>query len=211
MAIFKEFEEDGVKVVLGRYEGEEYQQDFSLLDEEWQAKIADFPLKRQKEILMTRRILYQILPDYQLFYRENGEPYVVPENRYISISHSEGWGAVAVSCQKIGIDLEKNQEKILKLKHRFLHNTEYAWVENERESDYLWAIWTIKEALYKIHPAKYYSFRERYEVARFDYDSPKNIQCSIINDDESRDLFRGRLYRIEGGVLAVVRNKSLYL
>lgn len=205
MAVFQEFEENGIKVILGRYEGDEYQQDFSLLDEELRIKIADFPLKRQKEMLMTRRILRQLLPDYQLFYRENGEPYVVPENRYISISHSEDWGVVAVSSQKIGIDLEKNQEKIVKLKSRFLHNTEYVWVENEREADYLWAIWTIKEALYKIHPAKYYSFRERYEVTRFDLNSPQNIKCSVINDDKTRDFFSVSLYRVGAYLLAVAR------
>jgi phosphopantetheinyl transferase len=57
-------------------------------------------------------MLKTVLPGYKILYRDGGEPYLIPGDFQISVSHSFPLAALAISKNRVGIDLEKRKEKI---------------------------------------------------------------------------------------------------
>ena len=69
----------------------------------------------QKGFLAVRMLLqYLGYSDFDLNYDSNGKPHLF-DGKYISISHSHEFSAIAVSTNTIGIDLELVKEKTLKM------------------------------------------------------------------------------------------------
>lgn len=202
MPIFQEIKEDKNHILIWKYEEGEALEEEHLLDEEEAQKIRQYHYKRQREFLMVRKMLKTILPNHKIKYQDNGEPYLEPKDKFISISHSFPFVAIAISDKEIGIDLEKKQEKLEKIKTKFLYLSEYSWAENH--SDFLTIIWSIKESLYKIHSKKYWSFREHYEVFPFELSEQKNIKCRVF-DDEKSDEYNACFRRIEDYYLVIVQ------
>ncbi len=63
------------------------------------------------------------------------------------------FAALAISKSRIGIDLRKVNDKILRIKKIFLHPNEIAWTEGKQnEVELITIIWVIKESLYKASP-----------------------------------------------------------
>ncbi|MDO4763565.1 MAG: 4'-phosphopantetheinyl transferase superfamily protein [Flavobacteriaceae bacterium] len=200
MPIFKEFTKENVKILIWKYdENEDLGIECPFLK--------NIHPKRQKEILMVRKMLSILLPRHELLYQENGEPYLNPADRHISISHSFPFAVVAVSDEKIGIDLEEIQPKLEKIKNKYLYKTEYDWIEEENELEYLTLIWSIKEALYKIHSMKYWSFREHYEIEKFNL-TDKRISCSVF-DERKKNQYFANFIKMENFYLTIVKEKPL--
>lgn len=204
MPIYKEIKKKNTSIFIWKYHENDHLEETVSLDKDTKDKIKDYHFKRRNEVLMVRKILNDTLPEYQFFYHQNGEPCLYPRNKNISISHSFPFTVVAISDDKIGIDLEKIQSKMRKLKSRFLHKTEYPWVENEKELEYLTIVWTIKESLYKIHSPKYWSFQEHYEVGIFTLPESQNTSCRVFNE-EGNDFYQAEFQKIEDYYLAIVK------
>lgn len=181
MPVFKDFIEENYRVIIWEYQEEEDL--FSLLNPNIKNEIKNLHPKRQKEILMVRNLLRITLPQHNLYYKPDGKPYLEPSGTFISISHSFPLVAIAISKEKIGIDLEKIQPKLLKIKKKFLHSSEIDWAE--KDLDLLTAIWTIKESLYKLHTPNFWSFREHYEVDK--WESPKKIKCRVFEANKTTE------------------------
>lgn len=206
MPIFREFIENDIQILIWKYDENENLNLQDFLDNQTLNSIKTLHPKRQKEVSMTRKMLQILLPNYQLFYKENKEPYLNPTDRYISISHSFPFAAIAISKNKIGIDLERIQPKLQILKSKFLYKTEYNWIQNtQQELEFLTAIWAIKEALYKVDSAKYWSFREHYEIDFFSLKLPYEIiKCRIFDNFKSNEYI-AKLKKIEDFYLAIVK------
>ena len=106
----------------------------------------------QKGFLSVRHLLKEAgLTDFDLFYNENGKPHLTNGN-HISIRHSFNFSAIIISPVEVGIDIEKNREKIKIIQHKFV-NFERGFIH--KDDDYieqLTVIWGAKESLYKIYP-----------------------------------------------------------
>lgn len=190
MPVFKEIKEEKLHILIWEYREQDKLEEESLLEEE---VLKTYHKKRQRELLMVRKMLKTILPNIQLHYNKEGKPYLV--DKQISISHSFPYAVLAISEYKIGVDLEKVTTKIQNLKERFLYKTEWDWVEG-KETEILTIIWTIKEALYKLHTPQYWSFREHYEVKEFNLSDTKEIKCSVI-DENQITKYQARTIKIE--------------
>lgn len=192
MPIFKEIKEEKLHILIWEYREQDRLEEENLLEEE---VLKTYHKKRQRELLMVRKMLKTILPNTQLYYNEEGKPYLV--DKHISISHSFPYAVLAISEDKIGVDLEKVATKIQNLKERFLYKTEWDWVKGkENEAEILTIIWTIKEVLYKLHTPQYWSFREHYEVKEFNLSDTKEIKCSVI-DENGITEYKARTIKIE--------------
>lgn len=111
-------------------------------------------LQRQCEWLAARALLQQTgHRSHAIMYRPDGAPYLDGSDRYISISHTKGLVALAISQKPIGIDIEASNRNALKGAHIFLSDKEAGYV-NIEELDNIEAlrIWTAKEASFKLHP-----------------------------------------------------------
>lgn len=113
-------------------------------------------LQRKKQSISAKLILNELLQKKITILYEKQIPYC-EEYSNISISHSDKYSVVLISKNKIGIDLQKEEKKIKKIKAKFLHEKEKNIKYSLKELHY---IWTSKEAIYKTLNGKICSFKE---------------------------------------------------
>lgn len=131
----------------------------------------------QKGFLSIRHLLKEVgLTDADLIYDEFGKPHLANE-RYISITHSFNFTAIIYSAEKeVGIDIEKQRDKILKIAHKFTPFEEYKTIANhDALIRKLTIVWGAKESLYKIYGKKKLLFLHHIYVADFKFESAKTI------------------------------------
>ena len=129
----------------------------------------------QRGFLSVRHLLAAFgYEDADLFYDENGKPHL-KDGKQISITHSFNFSAVIISDLTVGIDIEKQRDKITVIAHKFI-DYEFDYL-NQNATDYikkLTAIWCVKESLYKLFATPGLSFRKHSLVIPF-----------AINDNET--------------------------
>lgn len=202
MPLYRDFSDHHATILLWKYDEKEDLDPKVLLEKENYEKVKDYHPTKLKELLLVRKILKSVLPDHKILYNER-TPYLFPSDFEISITHSFPYAALAISKNKIGIDIEPFNPKILRIKHKFLHEEEAGFVEKGKETAYLTVIWSLKESLYKIHHSNYWSLKKHYEVKPFRLDFPFNIMCRV-HDDKVSDLYKARVEFFENYCLTVV-------
>ncbi|AGD98259.1 putative phosphopantetheinyl transferase [Blattabacterium sp. (Blatta orientalis) str. Tarazona] len=142
--------------------------------------------KRKKEFLGVRYALRYIGINKNVFYNEKRKPFLFPQEKYISFSHSFEKIAIAISSYHIGIDIEKLRKKIVRVKKKFIREDESIFIHQNYEIDYLHIIWGIKESLYKLEGGIFPSFLDRYKVSPFCIKKDFCISCWIMKDSYSK-------------------------
>ena len=203
MPIFKEIISEQTQILIWKYlEEEKFSADLISDEKEFENLKQKSP-KRLIEKQMVRQMLKKILPNHKIRYHENGQPYLEPFDKFVSVSHSFPYAVLAISEKKIGVDIEQVKDRIDKIKHKFLHPTEIDWLGRvESEIEHLTAIWCIKEALFKIHSSKQWSFKEFYVVDEFFLDKFSKIKCKVFDKDKE-DKFLAHLEKIGNYYLAI--------
>lgn len=122
----------------------------------------------RRGFLSVRHLLAEFgYSDADLYYDENGKPHL-KDGKFISITHSFTFSGVIVSDHEVGIDIEKQREKIALIARKFV-DYEAAYLVPS-EDDYikkLTVIWCIKESLYKLFATPGMLFREHFLVIPF--------------------------------------------
>jgi len=103
--------------------------------------------------------------DDDLFYTDDGKPHLKNGKR-ISITHSYTFSAIIISDTLVGIDMEKNREKIQRIAHKFV-DTENDFLDKENLIEHLTVIWGAKESLFKIHPDGGLLFKQHLPIEPF--------------------------------------------
>ncbi len=112
----------------------------------------------QKGFLAVRMLLQHLgYNDFDLEYDAKGKPYL-KDDKYISISHSHEFSAIAVSTHSIGIDLEMVKEKTLKIASRFMDVSHLENLSDIEKIQKATVIWGIKESIFKIKSIEGISF-----------------------------------------------------
>lgn len=202
MPLYKDFSDANAQIYIWKYDESERLNADELLEEENYAKIQGYHPKKVLETLMVRKILKAYFPGYKILYNDR-EPYLYPGDFEISITHSFPYAALAVSNNKIGIDLEAINPKVLKIKNKFVKEEEALFIPKEKETDFLIMIWSVKESLYKIHHSNYHSLKQHYEVKPFDLSMLDNISCRV-HDDCFSDEYTARIEIFDGYCFCVV-------
>ena len=207
MPIFKEIISEQTQILIWKYsEEEEFSADLISDEKEFENLKQKSP-KRLIEKQMVRQMLKKILPKHKIRYYENGQPYLEPFDKFVSVSHSFPYAVLAISEKKIGVDIEQIKDRIGKIKHKFLHPNEIDWLSRaESGIEHLTAIWCIKEALFKIHSSKQWSFKEFYVVDEFLLDQFSKIKCKVFDKDRE-DKFLAYLEKIENYYLAIIEKQ----
>lgn len=131
----------------------------------------------QKGFLSVRHLLKEIgLKDVDLYYDDFGKPHLNGGN-FISITHSFEFAAIIFSKNSaVGIDIEKQREKILKIAHKFTPIEEYKTIANaDALISKLTIVWGAKESLYKIYGKKKLLFLHHIHIEDFKFDDKKTI------------------------------------
>jgi phosphopantetheinyl transferase len=121
----------------------------------------------QRGFLSVRHLLNEAgYTDFDLFYNGNGKPNLT-DGKHISITHSFNFSAIIISSVEVGIDIEKNREKIKIIQDKFV-NFERGFIH--KDDDYiqqLTVIWGAKESLYKIYPYGGLTFKNDIDINSF--------------------------------------------
>ena len=125
----------------------------------------------QQGFMSIRQLLKQAgYVDTDVFYDEFGKPHLKDKN-YLSISHSFTFTAIIISEKKpVGIDVEKQRDKIVKIAHKFTPIEEYNTIANhEALVSKLTIVWGAKESLYKIYGKKKLQFLHHIYIEDFSF------------------------------------------
>lgn len=143
----------------------------------------------QRGFLSVRKLLDLFgYNDFDLYYDHNGKPHL-KDGKHISITHSFIFSAVIVSDDEVGIDIEKQRDKIGLIARKFI-DFEFDFLNPDHE-DYvrmLTVIWGAKEALYKLYATPGLSFHDHIFVIPFSLQERNTIAWIDYKTNKCRFL-----------------------
>ena len=116
--------------------------------------------KKRKEKYCAWKILQYALKDAFALDMTKMRVEKLPNGKWIaneccfSLSHAGDLVVVALSKTDVGVDVEKDTDKILKLNDKFLtdrEKTEFLSLKAEEKKPFLWQKWTQKESIFKAY------------------------------------------------------------
>lgn len=112
----------------------------------------------------------------EIVYDNNGKPVIDDHN--ISITHSGDWVGFMISKSPIGLDIESDNVRILKIKDRFLDRNEQELIcKNEIKKMSL--CWSAKEAVFKMVGGETTFFKSNQRVLEL---NEENISVEYFNN-----------------------------
>ena len=137
------------------------------------------PHKRLQH-LAGRYLLQYLFPDFpyaEILIADTRKPYLPNEQYHFSISHC-GYHAAAIvsSTHRVGIDIEIPSEKLERIAHKFIHESEiiYLSIDHSQQSTVknlstidrrlLTVLWSAKEALFKWYSLGGIDFKQHMQL-----------------------------------------------
>ena len=124
--------------------------------------------------------------DHDLFYDDAGKPHL-KDGRFISITHSHEFTGIIVSeYDEVGIDIELQREKILRIAHKYTPLEEYKTVANtDALIRKLTIVWGAKESLFKIYAQQGLSFLHHIDITDFSFSDTQTTGTIIYKGKTS--------------------------
>tara|TARA_B100001109_G_scaffold115226_1_gene93894 strand:- start:1904 stop:2503 length:600 start_codon:yes stop_codon:yes gene_type:complete len=123
---------------------------------------------KKKEFYASRVLIEKMCEELNILFEgirkdNNGKPHLIKSKYHISISHKFPYVSVIFNTKKCGIDIERIDEKVKKIRSKFLSKKEDLIVgENLKK---LVEYWSMKETAYKVDgttiPLKNIEIREK--------------------------------------------------
>jgi phosphopantetheinyl transferase (holo-ACP synthase) len=146
---------------------------------------------RKQEFLQIRALRNKSIGEIEIDYTESGKPFLVNSKEYISISHSQNFIGILKAPFDIGLDIEEINERIIKIKNRFLNEKELKLFDSSIEN--LTIAWTLKEALFKLNTRNGIDFRKElliegktddgYNCKMFALDGWRNVKLKTLQKE----------------------------
>ncbi|WP_064965917.1 4'-phosphopantetheinyl transferase family protein [Tenacibaculum ovolyticum] len=127
----------------------------------------------RRGFLSVRHLLNEVgYTDADLIYDEFGKPHL-KDGKFISITHSFTFSGIIISDDTpVGIDIEKQRDKILKIAHKFTPIEAYKSIANhDALVSKLTIVWGAKESLYKIYGKKKLLFLNNIYIEDFSFET----------------------------------------
>ena len=161
-----------------------------VLKEKTQQRLNGMKSQMHQRAFLSVRMLIQEMgfTDHDLHYDEFGKPYFDCHN-YISITHSYHFAAIIISHETVGIDMELQREKIIRIADKFT-DFECDYLKPDSIEEYvkkLTVIWGAKEAIFKIRNEKGISFKDHIKVEDFSLNQ-NQTEASLHFDDLIKDF-----------------------
>ena len=126
------------------------------------------------------------------------------EEYHISITHSFQFAAILVNRNKtVAIDMEKLDERIQRVKHKFMCEDELEYLNKEDESNMLVTIWSAKETLYKFYGKKELDFKLNLKIEAFNFQSKFEL-TGLIKKENFKGSFKINVEVFDGYVLTFI-------
>ena len=146
---------------------------------------------RKQEFIQVRALRNKSIGEIEIDYTESGKPFLVNSKEYISISHSQNFIGILKAPFDVGLDIEEINERIIKIKNRFLNEKELKLFDSSIEN--LTIAWTLKEALFKLNTRNGIDFRKElliegktddgYNCKMFDHDGWRIVKLKTLRKE----------------------------
>jgi phosphopantetheinyl transferase len=127
--------------------------------------------------------------DQNLYYDELGKPHL-EDDSYISITHSYEFTAIIISDTPVGIDIEKQRDKIVRIAPKFIGFEEPFITDLKNPVKELTVVWGAKESMYKLYGHKGLGFKAHCLVAPFNLKDGITVSRIVYENDNLKfDVF----------------------
>lgn len=158
----------GALVALWKIE-ESFEVLLSMLQDRTLVKnILDIKSDKIKLEKIAVRVLIKTLfgQEMNVVYNVAGRPFLANSNMNISISHTKGFAAVALSkTREVGLDIEFISDKIYRVKERIVSKSEF--IDFKQELNHLLLHWCAKESMFKVMDAEGVDYIDHLHVVPF--------------------------------------------
>ena len=130
--------------------------------------------------------------DSDLYYNNFGKPFL-KNGKQISITHSYHFSAIIISNLPVGIDIEKQRDKIYNIYRKFIGKdlVEIKGALPEKVKA-LTIIWGVKESLYKLIALPGLSFKKHITVNIWNH-AQKNVKATVSINEQVSEFTLGYL------------------
>lgn len=160
---------------------------------------------RKREWLSVRMLLRELCgEEKQICYHPSGRPYLADHSYQISISHTQGYVAVALhDSSSVGVDIEKRGDRVCRVRRKFMQTEEDSAVPTDEASSalYLLLCWSAKEAIYKVMGREDVELKEHIRILPFHL---QQEGCFYAEELRTGDRQRFTLYYRVGVEFVVV-------
>jgi phosphopantetheinyl transferase len=139
-------------------------------------------LLHQRGFMSVRHLLAEAgYTDHDLYYDAWGKPHL-HDGKQISITHSFTFSAIIVSDSPVGIDIEMQRDKIIRIAHKFTPFEEYRTLANaDAVVRKLTIVWGGKESMYKSYAQEGLSFLKHMYIEDFHFEDAQTTGSVSFN------------------------------
>ena len=119
----------------------------------------------------------------QFYKDEFGKPYLLEEKDHMSISHSQEKIAIMISDKPCGVDLQYLDEKVYRVRHKFLSDEEMKNIDKGYALLMLTLCWSVKEAVYKYYGRKGLNYINDMQIRPFSWKESGTVHCELLNEE----------------------------
>ena len=148
---------------------------------------------RRAEWLAVRLLLSQVLgEDKMIAYHPSGRPYLTDGSWHISVSHTQGYAAIAYHRnRRVGVDIEYISSRVERIASRFTRSEEEDFIkihdEHERMMYHL-INWSAKETLYKLEDnSEAADFRKVFAISPYALSEQGGMSVAIMLGKEHEE------------------------
>ena len=161
----------------------------------------------RRGFMSVRHLLAEVgYTDFDLFYDTEGKPHL-KDGKHISITHSYTFAAIIISDIEVGIDIEMQRNKIIRIANKFTPLEEYRTLANDDAIiRKLTIVWGAKEALYKSFAHPGVSFLENIYVDDFRLDATSTT--AKVEIENRKEVYKVDFEEFEGFTLVYAQITS---
>lgn len=193
MPLFQQFKAPG-DIHVALWETTEPEDElYALLDDDernYKQQLSGLSTAKRRMEFMTVRLLTDLAcgDKKEIAYTPEGAPFLVDHSFEISASHTAGCVAIALHpTQKVGIDVERFGPKVMRVKEKFLNDTELLYLQNDAVQRAT-ILWCAKESMFKAMNSSAVDFRTQLNIFPFDLKTAGLLQAEELHTD-SRQCF----------------------
>ncbi len=141
--------------------------------------------KKRLQHLAGRFLLQYLFPDFpfeQIRIADTRKPFLPDERYHFSISHCGDYAAAIVSrTHRVGVDVEETEDRILRIKDKFLSATEQShFIPDQFNPDFrlLTLLWSAKESVFKWYGAGEVDFRRDIRLSELN-STANTLRCDF--------------------------------
>ena len=147
--------------------------------------------KKRLQHLAGRFLLQYLFPDFpfeQIRIADTRKPFLPDERYHFSISHCGDYAAAIVRrTHRVGVDVEETEDRILRIKDKFLSATEQShFIPDQHKPDFrlLTLLWSAKESVFKWYGAGEVDFRRDIRLSELN-STANTLRCDFGKEESA--------------------------